>query len=330
MHRKALIGAAATAFSVAAFYGATSKSDSSSSSSISSTSSHQPYPFDFNANNSSSSSFSSSLVDANSLQGLSGMMASKSPRLLPLPSASWNSDWDRGTIGSKPASSTKPGASSGAASSGAASEQCSSSSPLPSPAPTATRNLFLIRHGQYHTEESLEADRKLTVLGREQLDLTGCRLRELGIRFDRLVASTMTRAQESASIVHKHFPELCIENEPLLEEGAPVKPEPPIESWSPTDEQFREDGKRIEAGFRKYFHRASADVKEDTNEIVVCHGNVIRYCVCRALQIPPEAWLRMGLNHGSVTWIAIRPSGRVVLRSLGVTGHMPPNKISSV
>ena len=48
------------------------------------------------------------------------------------------------------------------------------------------------------------------------------------------------------------------------------------------------------------------------------------------VQIPPEAWLRMGLSHGSITWVSIKPSGRVSLNSLGVIGHMPPKKISSV
>ena len=89
----------------------------------------------------------------------------------------------------------------------------------------------------------------------------------------------------AASIVHGHFPELCMECEPLLEEGAPVRPEPPPENWSPTDDQFREDGARIEAAFKKYFHRASVEAKQDSYELLVCHGNVIRYCVCRALQV---------------------------------------------
>ena len=45
---------------------------------------------------------------------------------------------------------------------------------------------------------------------------------------------------------------------------------------------------RIEAAFRKYFHRAESSQKEDSYEIIVCHANVIRYFVCRALQFPPE------------------------------------------
>jgi hypothetical protein len=50
--------------------------------------------------------------------------------------------------------------------------------------------------------------------------------------------------------------------------------------------------------------------------------------VPRALQFPPEAWLRMSPRHGSITWLTIRPSGRVVLQSLGDSGHMPPDKLS--
>jgi hypothetical protein len=30
--------------------------------------------------------------------------------------------------------------------------------------------------------------------------------------------------------------------------------------------------------------------KEDSYEVVVCHANVIRYFVCKALQVPTEVW----------------------------------------
>ena len=48
----------------------------------------------------------------------------------------------------------------------------------------------------------------------------------------------------------------------------------------------------------------------------------------RALQFPPEGWLRMGLNNGSITWLTIRPSGRVALRTLGDSGFMPVDKLT--
>lgn len=49
----------------------------------------------------------------------------------------------------------------------------------------------------------------------------------------------------------------------------------------------------------------------------------------RALQFPPEAWLRMSLNHGSITWVSITPGGRVILRTLGDSGHMPVDFITT-
>lgn len=48
----------------------------------------------------------------------------------------------------------------------------------------------------------------------------------------------------------------------------------------------------------------------------------------RALQFPPEGWLRLSLNNGSITHLVVRPDGRVALRTLGDTGFMPPDKIS--
>ena len=46
-------------------------------------------------------------------------------------------------------------------------------------------------------------------------------------------------------------------------------------------QQFYQDGARIEAAFRKYFHRADPEQKGDSVEVIICHANVIRYFICR-------------------------------------------------
>lgn len=46
-------------------------------------------------------------------------------------------------------------------------------------------------------------------------------------------------------------------------------------------QQFFQDGPRIEAAFRRYFHRASPKQTQDSYTVLVCHANVIRYFVCR-------------------------------------------------
>jgi len=57
-------------------------------------------------------------------------------------------------------------------------------------------------------------------------------------------------------------------------------------------------------------------------DIIVCHGNLIRYMLCRALQIPPEAWLRLSAFNCSISYIIIKPNGYVSCRMMGDIGHL--------
>ncbi|XP_036383045.1 serine/threonine-protein phosphatase PGAM5, mitochondrial [Megalops cyprinoides] len=192
----------------------------------------------------------------------------------------------------------------------------------------ATRNIILIRHSQYNLNGNGDKEKVLTPLGREQAELTGQRLAALGLKYDIMIHSTMARATETAHIISKYLPGVEMASCDLLREGAPIEPVPPVSHWKPDAAQYHEDGARIEAAFRRYIHRADAKQKEDSYEIIVCHANVIRYFVCRALQFPPEGWLRLGLNNGSITWLTVRPNGRVALRTLGDSGFMPPDKLT--
>uniref|UniRef100_A0A0N5ALJ4 Serine/threonine-protein phosphatase PGAM5, mitochondrial n=1 Tax=Syphacia muris TaxID=451379 RepID=A0A0N5ALJ4_9BILA len=185
--------------------------------------------------------------------------------------------------------------------------------------PVAKRNIFLVRHGQYNMHT---ATKNLTALGREQAALLGKRLAASGKKFDLLIMSTMLRATETAKIILEEMDPMETESDSLLEEGAPYPPEPCLH-WYP-----KQHGSRIEAAFRKYIHRASPKQKEDSYEIIVCHGNVIRYFICRALQFPPEGWLRFSLANTSITWLVISPNGQVVVHAIGDIGHLSTDKIS--
>lgn len=195
--------------------------------------------------------------------------------------------------------------------------------------PSATRHLFLIRHGNYVMEGELDEQHVLTNLGRQQADYVGKRIKELELPYTFMLNSTMTRAIETSDIMYKHLPQIPRKTCAMIREGAPCPPEPPVGHWRPEAQQFYEDGARIEAAFRKYFHRADAKQEKDSYEIMVCHANVIRYFVCRAMQFPPEAWLRLTLHHCSITWLTIRPNGRVVLRAVGDSGHLPREFLST-
>ncbi|XP_014310850.1 LOW QUALITY PROTEIN: serine/threonine-protein phosphatase PGAM5, mitochondrial-like [Myotis lucifugus] len=194
----------------------------------------------------------------------------------------------------------------------------------------ATRHIFLIGHSQRHTDAPREKDRTLTPLGREQAELTGLRLASLGLKFNKIVHSSVTRAVETTDIISKHarcLPGVSMVSTDLLRKGAPIEPDPPESHWKPKV-QYYADGARIQAAFRNYIHRADAKQQQDSYEIFLCHANVTRYIVCRALQFPPEGWLRLSLHNGSITHLVVRPGGCVALTALGDTGFMSPDRIS--
>ena len=46
-------------------------------------------------------------------------------------------------------------------------------------------------------------------------------------------------------------------------------------------------------------------------------------------QVNPQAWLRMSLRNGSLTWVTISPKGRVHIKSLGDAGHLPAELLTT-
>lgn len=147
-----------------------------------------------------------------------------------------------------------------------------------------------------------------------------------------LFQSSMMRAQQTSAEIQDVLKDAKVNFEyagesDLLREGPPYPTEPPLSKWAP-EAAYWEESARIEAGFRKFIRRADDSQSDESFEVVTCHANVIRYFVCRALQLPPEAWLRISLSHGSITYLRISPSGTVSLRSLGDNGYMPVDKCS--
>lgn len=237
------------------------------------------------------------------------------------PCALWDCNWDRRDPKSivKPMKNNSP------------QEENRYNSELEKACSKAVRNIILVRHGEYLDVGPTDETHHLTKRGQLQAKYTGERLRELGIKWDKVITSTMTRAQETTNIIVKEidFDPKLIKNCSYIREGAPIPPQPPVSHWRPEKAKFFRDGARIEAAFRRYFHRALPEEKQDSYTLIVGHGNVIRYFVCRALQFPPEAWLRITINHASITWLTIGPSGNVSIKYLGDTGFIPAQYLTN-
>jgi len=188
---------------------------------------------------------------------------------------------------------------------------------------------------------------------------------EIHIRYAGIWVSDVTRAMQTADIISAHLPGVPIfPPDPLLGEGMPTIPHPSRSGLRTRNADLWENSARIEAGFRHYVHRdvdhklrdkkrekeaekipehydreaaategsASAmgdsPSPEHTFEIIVCHMNVIRYFTMRALQLPPEAWLRLRGDNTGITEIVVQPDGRVSLARFGDTGHLPIDMVT--
>ena len=102
--------------------------------------------------------------------------------------------------------------------------------------PTASRIIIMIRHGNYNTSGCNDSERKLTFLGRQQAHLTGKRLDAImPAIIDNVYYSTMTRATETANIINPYLQFKQKQSCSLIEEGAPIRPEPPLSSYRPDD-----------------------------------------------------------------------------------------------
>ena len=190
------------------------------------------------------------------------------------------------------------------------------------PAPAHT--LYLIRHGAYVADRN--ADPQLgpgiTPLGVAQARLIAARLSGSGVAFDSMTSSTLQRARDTAAVMHETLSNLPVAQSSLLRECGPPLPE------AAEGEEARERAacaKQLDQAFAEFFTPAK---NAKRNDILVAHGNVIRYLVMKALKVDPRAWLGMSVAHASLTVIQVLPDGSMKVIAVGDSGHIPSPLLS--
>lgn len=181
-----------------------------------------------------------------------------------------------------------------------------------------TRNLLLVRHGQYDAEKG----GSLTELGREQAAQTGQWLAQnlAGQRVNAMWSSTLPRARETADIIGKHLTRAAVKRSGILREGMYSK----VKGYDVPASEREEDRQRADLAYARFFQTT----RTDRLEILVCHGNLIRYLVCRAMELPVVRWTRMNSNHCALTRVLIRDTGAVRVVSYNETGHLPSRLVT--
>jgi len=191
------------------------------------------------------------------------------------------------------------------------------------PRGTGERILFLVRHGKYDMKTG-----KLTELGEQQAAMTGQRLKAMNLTYDSIVHSTLERADQTAHIIHSYISTVPIRGDDMLVEGGPIPPNPTVSYWKLPERDYFIDGPRMEAAFRKYFHRLDSSDNRNIYQILVGHGNIFRFFTLRALQLSKDAWMRVFIAHASITQLNIRADGTVAMSLFGDAGYMPHEKVT--
>jgi serine/threonine-protein phosphatase PGAM5 len=210
----------------------------------------------------------------------------------------------------------------------------------------AKRYLTLVRHGQLESDDGADAlGPKLTELGWRQAHQAARRLASLPV--DVIHTSSLRRAMETAQVLAIEHPNIPIRPSRLLWECIPALPDSVIqwvghqlrleqaEDGPPAEMQpwlavlaDIEDSSTLDAGFQqareawqKYFIPARG---KDRHDILVCHGNLIRYFAARAMRAAPETWINLEIYNCSISEIVMEASGRSMLVSYNDSGHLLP------
>jgi len=181
--------------------------------------------------------------------------------------------------------------------------------------------LYLVRHGIYDRDSTVTDDRSgngLNTLGHEQARLIGARLAQLPIKMTHLVSSEFLRAAQTADDMAPYL-KLVPTRDGSLNECTPSRVSRSIMAGADTADVASCDSTR-EASWRRWFVPTP---DRDTYDVLVCHGNVIRWTLLRALGADTRAWSNQDSGNCSLTIIAVRPDGSTRLVMYSDVGHIP-------
>jgi serine/threonine-protein phosphatase PGAM5 len=194
------------------------------------------------------------------------------------------------------------------------------------PQAPAARTIVLVRHGNYVEDPKID-DRigpHPSPLGSAQAHLAGARLAGTPGHFDGMFVSPMQRARDTAAIIGESFPGRHFEVVDDLAECTPPTRRTEV-GKDEKPENLVACKAQLDRAFERFFKPAAGKPQTD---LLVCHGNVTRYMVTRALGVDTAAWLEMSVRHASITLIRVEADGRFKVIAVGDAGHIPPNLLS--
>ena len=189
---------------------------------------------------------------------------------------------------------------------------------------TGVHYVYLVRHGIYDRDTLATDDRVangLNALGHEQARLVGARLAALPLKFDRLISSEFLRAAQTADDMGALM-KLKPTRDGALNECTPTTNNARMNSEQERGELASCDSARA-VQWERYF---TPTPERDTFDVLVCHGNVIRWTLMKAVGADTKNWLNLDSGNCSLSIWAIRPDGSVRTVMYSDVGHLPAEK----
>lgn len=228
--------------------------------------------------------------------------------------------------------------------------------------PPRVKHFMLVRHGHYinaHAPHVPDSEQVLSQIGQQQAALTG---KYLELLYNRarsrddisIYHSDMKRAVETATIISGDLGCCSMRSTSMLREGWPGQPYSTPHSVTPASSAssaaaaaataaaasssaavHRQDVARMEKAFDVLIApdattSDTCDDEEESYRVIVCHANLIRFFLCRALGVDPVGtWGHFEINHCSVTRIDVCENRPLKVVAVNETGHLPHSLLTS-
>jgi serine/threonine-protein phosphatase PGAM5 len=184
-----------------------------------------------------------------------------------------------------------------------------------------SRLLILVRHGDSTHDDEPE----LTDLGREQTRITADRLAALPGRPDRLVHSPLPRAAQTAAIIADVLglpptaDDLLAECIPSIPPADRLTPQQQAAFATFTEEEVATGAQQAAAARDRYL----AQPDSDGIDLVVSHGNLIRWLVTAAVDSPGHSWFQLADYNCALSVLSLRTARPPALLAYNDAGHLP-------
>jgi serine/threonine-protein phosphatase PGAM5 len=183
----------------------------------------------------------------------------------------------------------------------------------------AKRFLYLIRNGHHARRDDGEGP--LTEIGQRQVAITIQALR--GFPFAALYYSPHLQVEQTALAFAQAFKLPAQPTELLRQYDDQTKFSTLTRNMLMSALQAQHD--QIESAHAAFV--VPPLVEMDEHVVLICHANIIRDLICRALNVSPSSWAHMLINHCGISCLSVEalPNGgaHVELLSYNDVNHLP-------